>query len=98
MSEWISPAACQAVSPWRRCQDWAGLASPAVKKAIRCSSEKASAHDALEPRLAHAELRAHRPGILVLELCELGLDARGDRHRARALRLRMGGDLRRDLV
>ena len=41
MSEWISPAACQAVRPRRRCQDWAGLSSPAVKKAIRSSSENA---------------------------------------------------------
>src|SRR5215218_2020268 len=38
MSEWISPAACHADRPRRRCHDWAGLSSPAVKKASRSSS------------------------------------------------------------
>ena len=41
MSEWIWPAACHAVSPLRRCQDWAGLASPAVKNAISSSRPNA---------------------------------------------------------
>ena len=43
------------------------------------------AHDAREPGLADAELVAHRGGVLVLELGELGLDARGHGHGARAL-------------
>ena len=42
MSVWTSPAACQAVSPRARCQECAGLPSPAVKKAIWSSSAKAS--------------------------------------------------------
>ena len=41
MSLWIAPAASQAVELRRRCQDCAGFASPAVKKAISSSSSKA---------------------------------------------------------
>ena len=54
MSEWICPAACQAVSPWRRCHDCAGLSSPAVKNAIRRSSAKA-------PRTTVARLDSDSP-------------------------------------
>src|SRR5215217_7586145 len=41
MSEWTCPAACQAVSPRRRCQLCAGLSSPAVKNASRSSRPNA---------------------------------------------------------
>ena len=44
------PAACQAVRPSRRCQDCAGLASPAVKKAIRSQQLEGPAHDPLRGR------------------------------------------------
>ena len=86
MSEWIWPAACQTVRPSRRCQDWAGLSSPAVKNAIRCSSEKAPSTTRSQAGLADAQVGAHRGGVLVVELGQLGLQARGDRHGAGAVR------------
>ena len=52
------------------------MASPAVKKAIRCSSSKAPRDDALQPRLRHAEVGAHRGGVLVVELGQLRLQPR----------------------
>ena len=42
-------------------------------------------HHQLQARLAHAELSAHHGGVRVGELGQLGLDARGKRHRARPL-------------
>ena len=60
MSEWISPAACQAVRPRRRCQDCAGLSSPAVKNAIRSSRSKAPRTTRSQAGLADAHLLAHR--------------------------------------
>ena len=53
------------------------------------------AHDARQPRLARAELGAHGGRVLVVELAELGLDARRKRHRARTLGRGVRGDLRR---
>ena len=61
MSEWICPAACHAVSPRRRCQDWAGLSSPAVKNAIRSSSSKAPRTTRLQARLGEARGRRASP-------------------------------------
>ena len=103
MSVWISPAACHAVRPRRRCQDCAGLASPAVKNAISSSSANASRTtrsrpDSLGGWASPTPARAHRRRVLVVELRQLGLDARGDRHRARALRRRVRGDLRGHLL
>ena len=92
MSEWISPAACQAVRPRRRCQDCAGLSSPAVKNAIRSSSVERAADDALQAGLADAEVLAHRRRLVVVELGQLGLDAAGDRDGDGAL----GGGVRGD--
>ena len=43
-----------------------------------------AAHDAVEPGLADAELLAHHRGLLVVELGQLGLDARRDRDRGGA--------------
>ena len=79
------PAACQAVRPRRRCQDCAGFASPAVKNAIRSSSAKAPWTTRSQAGLADAELGAHRRGLLVVELGQLGLEAdgHGDRRRRR---------------
>ena len=95
MSEWIWPAACHAVSPRLRCHDWAGLSSPAVKNAISSSSANAPPTTRCRLDSRDAEVGAHRGGVLVLELGELGLDAAGDRDRARALGGGVLGDRRR---
>ena len=65
MSEWIRPAACHTDRPRRRCQDWAGLSSPAVKNVTRSSSEKAPRTTRLQARLGQAEVGAHRRRVLV---------------------------------
>ena len=75
MSEWISPAACHAVSPRRRCQDCAGLSSSAVKNAIRSSSAKAPVDDAAQAGARDPEVGAHRGRLVVVELGQLGLQA-----------------------
>ncbi len=77
MSEWISPGGVPARSgPSRRCQDWAALPSPAVKNEFRSQQREGAADDAVEAGLADAEVGAHRGGVLVVELGQLGLDAR----------------------
>ena len=93
MSEWIARRRASADSPRRRCQDCAGLSSPAVKKATRCEQGEGAAYDALQPGLGQPEVVAHHRGLLVVELAQLGLQPRRHRHRLGALGRGMRGDL-----
>ena len=67
-----------------------------MKNACSSSRSKAPRDDALEARLADAEIGAHRRGVLVVELAELGLEPRGDRDRNGALGGGVLGDRGRD--
>ena len=98
MSEWISPAACHAVRPAAQVPGLRRLGLAGGEERDQLEQRERLAHDPLRPDSLDAELRAHRRGVLVLELGELGLDARGHRHRARALRGGVLGDLRGDLL
>ena len=91
MSEWISPAACQAVRPRRRCQRLGGLVLARGEERDQVEQPERAGDDALQAGLADAELLAHRRRLLVVELGQLGLDPGGDRDRARA----RGGGVRR---
>ena len=82
MSEWIWPAACQAVSPLRRCHDCAGFASPAVKKAIRSSSENAPRTTRCSPLSAIPSSSRITAASSSSSSRQLRLDARGDGDRA----------------
>ena len=99
MSEWISPGGVprgEAVAQVPRLRRL-GLAGG--EEGDQAQQREGLAHDAAaRPGLADAELRAHRRRVVVLELGQLGLDARGDGDGARALRCGVRGDLRGDLL
>ena len=92
------PAACHTDRPLRRCQDCAGLSSPAVKNAIRLRQRKGTPDDGLEAGFRHAQLGAHHGSLLGIELGELRVQPGRDRDRLRALGPRVLEDLRRDLA
>ena len=98
MSVWIWPAACQAVRPRRRCQRLRGLRLAGGEERVQLEQLEGAAHDALEARLADAEIRAHRRRLLVVELRQLGLQPRGDGDHAGAVRGGVLGDRRGHLV
>ena len=75
MSVWISPAACQAVRPSAQVPGLRGLGLAGGEERDQLQQLEGAADDALQAGLADAEVRAHRRGVLVVELGQLGLQA-----------------------
>src|SRR3954469_5903305 len=97
MSEWILPAAPQAVVPFGIAWARASLPSPAVKNEISSSSSNAACttrsrpDPSPPPPPSPAELLAHGRSLVRVELGQLRLEPRAHRHRAGARTLRVLG-------
>ena len=91
MSEWISPGGVPRGEPAAQVPGLRGLVLAGGEERDQvAAARRRRRRRGCRPDSRDAEVGAHRGGVLVVELGQLGLQARGDRDRAGALRPRRG--------